>query len=317
MAPAVINSPDVESLDHLLEQALLPNSDKKEEDCAVSTQEQDAPRSRSPSGEPASTPQKSHHSEGSNDEGNVASPVKALPKSQSPTDGGKVSQTNSSPPRSTPVKEQSRCVTAAVCKCLLGQVHSSGGIMLFLGPSLRPGEKSPSLLKRRKSARSLGVLHVGGGLALFGVSGRGPSPAKEATGPGLALQPGKGGRVPRTHAGGGGPSPQTEASGPGAVPLGGGKGQGRGTEAGAPDPVPQIAGAGLAPGVAAGGRCFGVVPSTGETGGRESRATLRFSFSVNSGAPDPGHGEAQARLLRGSPNWVKYFPPRLAVIVND
>lgn len=137
MAPAVITSPAVESLDHLLAQALPPNSDKKEEDCAVSSQEQDASRSRSASREPASTPQKSHHSEGSEDEGNVASPVKALPKSQSPTDGGKLSQSNSSPPRSTPVKEQSRCVTAAVCQCILGQVHLSGCIILFSGPSLR------------------------------------------------------------------------------------------------------------------------------------------------------------------------------------
>lgn len=189
--------------------------------------------------------------------------------------------------------------------------------VLFLDPSLQQREKLLSLLKRRRDAQSLGVLHAGGGLALRAVSAHGPSPDPEPTGPGLALRPGRGGRVHRTPAGGGGPSPRTAASGPGAVPRGGGKGRGQGTEAGAPGPVLQIADAGLVPGVAGGGQCFGVVLSIGETDGRESLATLQFSFSENSGALDLGRGEVQARLLHGSLNWVKHFDTSLIVIVNE
>lgn len=179
-------------------------------------------------------------------------------------------------------------------------------VVVLLGPSLQQREKFLSLLKRRRDARSLGVLHVGGGLALLAANARGPSPDPEPTGPGLAPRLARGGRVHRTPAGGGGPSPRTEASAPGADPQGGGKGRGPGTEAGAPGPDRQIADAGLGPGAAGGGRCFGVVLSIGGTDGRGSLATLQFSFSENSGALDPGRGEVQARRLRGSLNWVNW-----------
>lgn len=115
MAPAVITCTDVESLDHLLAQARMPKSEKKEEVCAASSQEQDVSRSRSASREPASSPDKSQHSEGSDEEEHAASPIKALPTIPSPAGGGKVSQSTSSPQRSSSVKERSRCVTAAVC----------------------------------------------------------------------------------------------------------------------------------------------------------------------------------------------------------
>lgn len=114
MAPAVITSADVESLDHLLAQARMPKSEKKEEDCAASSQEQVVSRSGSASREPASSPDKSHHSEVLDEEERAASPVKALPTVPSPVGGGKVSQPTSSPQRSSSVKDQSRCVAAAV-----------------------------------------------------------------------------------------------------------------------------------------------------------------------------------------------------------
>lgn len=110
MAPAVVTSPPVESSDHLQAPALPPNSDKEQEVCAVSSQEQDVSRSRSASREPAVSPEKSHRSEGSGEGENAASPVEPLPRIQSPADGGKLSQPNASPQRSTSVKEQSRFV---------------------------------------------------------------------------------------------------------------------------------------------------------------------------------------------------------------
>lgn len=126
MAPAVITSADVESLDRLLAQARNPKSEKKEEDCAASSQEQDVSKSRSASREPASSPDKSHHSEGSDEEGHAASPVKALPTIPSPAGGGKLSQSTSSPQRSSSVKERSRCVTAALWKwCWPGALQPS------------------------------------------------------------------------------------------------------------------------------------------------------------------------------------------------
>lgn len=116
MAPAVVAIPPVESSDHLQTPALPPNCDKEQEVCAVSSQEQEVSRSRSASREPAVSPEKSQAS----DEGeNAASPVKPLPRIQSPAGGGKLSQPNSSPQRSTSVKEQSRFVTALVCEGLL------------------------------------------------------------------------------------------------------------------------------------------------------------------------------------------------------
>lgn len=125
MAPAVITSADIESLDHLLAQARLPKSEKKEEDCAASSQEQGVARPRSASREPASSPNKSHHLEGSGEEERAASPVKALPTVPSPAGGGKLLQSTSSPQRSASVKEQSRCVTAAVCKWMLRRCLST------------------------------------------------------------------------------------------------------------------------------------------------------------------------------------------------
>lgn len=122
MAPAVITSADVESIDHLLAQARMPKSEKKEEDFVASSQEQDV--SGSASREPASSPDKSHLSEGSDEEEHAASPVKALPTIPSPAGGGKLSQSTSSPRRSS-VKEQSRCVTAAVCKWMLRRCIST------------------------------------------------------------------------------------------------------------------------------------------------------------------------------------------------
>lgn len=116
MAPAVISSADVESLDHLLAQARRPRIEKKEENFAAPSQEQNVSRSRSASREPPSSPDKSHHSEGLNEEERAASPVKALPTIPSPAGGGKLSQPTSSPQRSALVKDQSRCVAAAVCK---------------------------------------------------------------------------------------------------------------------------------------------------------------------------------------------------------
>lgn len=124
MAPAVITSADVESIDYLLAQARMPKSEKKEEDFAASSQEPDVSRSRSASREPASSPDKSHHSEGSDEEEHAASPFKALPTIPSPAGGGKLSQSTLSPQRSS-VKEQSRCVTAAVCKWMLRRCIST------------------------------------------------------------------------------------------------------------------------------------------------------------------------------------------------
>lgn len=125
MAPAVIISPDVESLDRLLAQARSPNIAKKEEGCAASSQEQEVSRSRSASREPASSPDKSHHSEGLAEEENAASPVKVLPRTESPADGGKLSHSASPPQRSPSVKEQSRCVAAAVCNWMLRRCIST------------------------------------------------------------------------------------------------------------------------------------------------------------------------------------------------
>lgn len=125
MAPAVITSADVESLDHLLAQARMPKSEKKEEVCAPSSQEQVVSRSGSASREPAASPDKSHHSEGLDEEEHAASPVKALPTIPSPVGGGKVSQSTSPPQRSSSVKDQSRCVAAAVWKRLLPRCIST------------------------------------------------------------------------------------------------------------------------------------------------------------------------------------------------
>lgn len=106
MAPAVIAIPHVESAVLLPAPALPPpNSDKEPEVCAAASQEQDISRSRSVSREPAGSPEKSHHSEDLDEEGNAASPVQPLPEIPSPADGGKPT---SSPQRSTSVKEKSR-----------------------------------------------------------------------------------------------------------------------------------------------------------------------------------------------------------------
>lgn len=131
MAPAVVTSPHVESSALLQAPALPPSSDKEQEVCAVSSQEQDVPRSRSASREPAVSPEKSHPSEGSGEGENAASPVKPLPRIQSPADGGKLSQANASPQRSTSVKEQSRFVTAPVWECLLCSCISAWLMFLY------------------------------------------------------------------------------------------------------------------------------------------------------------------------------------------
>lgn len=137
MAPAVITSADVESLDHLLAEARRPKIEKKEVDFVASSQEQVVSRSRSASREPASSPVKSHHSEGLDEEEHAASPVKALPTIPSPAGGGKLSQSTSSPQRSSLVKEESRCVTAAVCKWVLHRCISTECICLFSGPRVQ------------------------------------------------------------------------------------------------------------------------------------------------------------------------------------
>lgn len=107
--------------------------------------------------------------------------------------------------------------------------------------------------------------------------------------------------------GGGGPSLQTEASGQRAAPLGGGKGPGQETEAGDQDLVLLIAGVGLVQGVEGGARCFAAARLIDGTDGKGNLATLQFSFCANSVVPGPGQDGAQARLLHGSLNWVKYF----------
>lgn len=161
MAPAVVTSPPVESSDHLQASALPPNSDAEQEVCAVSSQEQDVSRSRSASREPAVSPEKSHRSEASDEGENAASPVKPLPRIESPADGGEPSQANASPPRSSPVKEQSRfvctCLGMAPTRVRSSVVNASLSYCAFLrskSPEKRKDSVSPEKKKRRSKTRS-------------------------------------------------------------------------------------------------------------------------------------------------------------------
>lgn len=149
-------------------------------------------------------------------------------------------------------------------------------------------------------------------------SDRALSHGDDRTGPGRAPAPppARGDPVHPMPGAGGGPSPQTEANDPRAAQLAGEKGPGQEKEAGGHGPAPPIADAGPGQGVEGDARCSAAAPLTVETDGSGSLATLQSSFSASSVVQGPAHDAAQARLLHGSPNWVKYCVILHGIIQN-
>lgn len=181
-------------------------------------------------------------------------------------------------------------------------------LLLSAGQSHPPEKKNLSLLIGKRE--NLKVPH--------GDEGRGPTRGASARDPSRVGGPTVRARDPAprparddpgrpTPGAGGGPSPLTGANGPRAAQLAGENGPGRETEAGARGRAPPTAAAGQGQGAGGGGQCSAAAPLTGVTGGSASRVTLRSSFYASSGAPGPARAAAQAKLLRGSRNWVKEY----------